>query len=438
MTSYSWTGPNGFSSSLQNPSIFVATSLDAGTYYLTVANAGCTSDPASTVVDVNPKPTADAGPDEQILCGTGSVSIGGSPTASGGTSPYTYAWTPAAGLDNTTIANPAASAAGTYNVTITDANGCQDTDSVTVTVTGGPTANAGVDTGFCAGGNVVLSGSASGGTSPYTYDWAGPESHPNTQNPTVSAAGTYTLTVTDNNGCTDSDDVVVSQYSSPTADAGADAVIISGDTVVIGGTPTASGGTPLYTYSWTPTADLNNASFANPTASPTVNTTYTVTVTDSNGCTDSDDVTVTVIQDCCICGFVYRAGTTDPLVGWEVILEREINPWVQVGSTTTDANGKYCFCGLESGYYRVSEVVQPGWSQVSPLPNEFLVTLPGGCCDPQLGPFRSFQNQQDPAGSTVGWEVYPLDRLAVLAPWIALFAAIVGGMSYLVLRRRRA
>ena len=206
---------------------------------------------------------------------------------------------------------------------------------------------------------------------------------------------------------------------------------------MIGGTPTASGGTPLYTYSWMPTTGLDNASIANPTASPAVNTTYTVTVTDSKGCTDSDDVTVTVTEGCCICGFVYRTGTMEALAGWEVVLEKQTNPWVQVGSAITDANGKYCFCGLGSGYYRVSEVVQPNWNQVSPLPNEYLVTLPGGCCDPQSGPFLNFENEQGPAGPTVGWEASPIDKLAVLAPWIALFAVIVAGASLLVLRRRR-
>jgi len=431
MSSYEWSGPNGFNSSSQNTTILNATSLNAGTYYLTVTNGSCTSDPASTVVTVNSKPTADAGGDTGF-CAGGSVQLSGS--ATGGTPPYTYNWTGPESHPNTQ--NATVSTAGTYTLTVTDGNGCSDTDDVIVQQYSGPTADAGGDTGFCAGGSVQLSGSATGGTPSYSYDWTGPENHPNTQNPTVSTAGTYTLTVTDDNGCSDTDDVIVSQYLSPTADAGAAAVIISGDSVVIGGTPTASGGTPLYTYVWTPATGLNNATAANPTASPAVNTTYTVTVTDSNGCTDSDDVTVTVIQDCCICGFVYRAGTTEPLAGWEVILEKQTNPWVEIGSTITDANGKYCFCALGSGYYRVYEVVQPNWNQVSPLPNEYLVTLPGGCCDPQSGPFLNFQNDQ--AGPlTVGWEVSPIDKLAVLAPWIALFAAIVAVASLLVLRRRR-
>jgi len=432
MTSYNWTGPNGFNSTLQNPTIPNATSLNAGTYYLTVTNGGCTSDPASTIVTINASPTADAGVDTGFCAGS-SVQLSGS--ASGGTTPYTYDWTGPENHPNTQ--NPTVSMPGTYTLTVTGGNGCSDTDDVNVSQYSSPTANAGGDTGFCAGGSVQLSGSASGGTTPYTYDWTGPENHPNTQNPTVSTAGTYTLTVTGGNGCSDTDDVVVSQYSSPTADAGADAGITAGGSVVIGANQTASGGTLPYTYSWTPTTGLNDTGIANPTASPAANTTYTVTVTDYNGCTDSDDVTVTITQGCCICGFVYRAGTTEALAGWEVILEKHTSPWVKVGNTFTDANGKYCFCGLGTGYYRVSEVAKPGWNQVSPLPNQHLVTLPGGASDPVLGPFFNFQNEQgDPL--TVGWEASPIDKLAVLAPWIALFAVIVAGASLLVLRRHRA
>ena len=354
-----------------------------------------------------------------------------------------YSWTGPGGwtssLQNPSRTGATTAMAGTYTLTVTDSNGCTDDESTSVTVNAKPAATASSNSPVCEGSTIVLAGGPGGVTS---YSWTGPNGFSSSlQNPTIpsatsSNAGTYYLTVT-NGGCTsDPASTVVTVNPKPLADAGADAVIISGDSVVIGGTPTASGGTPTYTYSWTPISDLDNASFANPTASPAVNTTYTVTVTDSNGCTDSDDVTVTVIQDCCICGFVYRAGTTEPLVAWEVILEKETNPWVQNASAITDANGKYCFCGLGSGYYRVSEVVQPGWNQVSPLPNEFLVTLPGGCCDPQSGPFLDFHNQQ--GGSfTVGWEASPVDKLAVLGPWIVLFSVIVAGASLLVVRRRR-
>jgi hypothetical protein len=103
------------------------------------------------------------------------------------------------------------------------------------------------------------------------------------------------VTVTDDNGCTDTDCTVVTVNPSTTADAGADQEVCEGGSVEIGGSPTASGGTSPYTYSWSPTTGLDDHTIANPTASPASTTTYCVTVTDDNGCTDTDCTVVTVI-----------------------------------------------------------------------------------------------------------------------------------------------
>jgi len=78
------------------------------------------------------------------------------------------------------------------------------------------------------------------------------------------------------------------------ADAGTDKGIGAGGSVQIGGSPTASGGTPQYTYEWNPPTDLNSTTVPNPIASPSTNTTYTVTVTDDNGCIASDNMMVTI------------------------------------------------------------------------------------------------------------------------------------------------
>jgi hypothetical protein len=82
--------------------------------------------------------------------------------------------------------------------------------------------------------------------------------------------------------------------SPPTADAGADQTICPSASVQLGGNPTGSGGTGTFTYSWTPTNGLSDATDANPTATLNSTTTYTVTVTDANGCTATDEVTVPV------------------------------------------------------------------------------------------------------------------------------------------------
>ncbi|MFO7712578.1 MAG: DUF11 domain-containing protein [Dehalococcoidia bacterium] len=144
---------------------------------------------------------------------------------------------------------------------------------------------------------------------------------------------------------------------------------------------------------------------------------------------------VVVVQPMLVCGFVYEYGTMQPLEGWGVILEKRGSPWVYVESTFTDENGKYCFWLSEFGEYRISEVVQPGWTQVSPLPNEYIVTVPGVASDPEDGPFFNFENEQSQV--TVGWESSPTDKIAVLAPWLslALFMMTVGGIC---IRRRYA
>ncbi len=100
------------------------------TFTVSASANGCASTTSATsLLYINPNPTANAGVDQQI-CAAASTTIGGSPTASGGTPGYTYLWT--AGVSNTAIANPTAPA-GTYTVTVTDSKTCQASDAVTIT-----------------------------------------------------------------------------------------------------------------------------------------------------------------------------------------------------------------------------------------------------------------------------------------------------------------
>lgn len=159
------------------------------------------------------------------------------------------------------------------------------------------TTNAGADDTICSGSCTTLSGSASGGIPPYTYSWSpdnGSLSDTSDTNPTAcpDTTTTYTLTVEDANGCTDTDQVVVTVNPTPVANAGSDTEISSGTCTILNGS--ALGGPPPYIYSWSPATGLDHPDSPTPEACPQATTIYTLTVTDDNGCTDDDQVVVTV------------------------------------------------------------------------------------------------------------------------------------------------
>ena len=263
------------------------------TYTVTVTHPnGCTAADQVTIT-VNPTPLTDAGSDQSICIGQ-STTIGGSPTGPAGS---TFSWTPAATLNNASIANPIATpvVTTTYTVTVTDGNGCTDTDQITVTVNPLPTVDAGSDQTICAGETATLGGSPTGPPlANYVWDNAATLNNPNAANPlaTPTTTTTYNVTVTDINGCTNTDQVVITVDPLPNVDAGPDIVICNLQSTIIGGSPTSS--TPAATFAWDNAGSLNSANIANPTANPTITTTYTVTVTHPNGCTNTDQMTLTI------------------------------------------------------------------------------------------------------------------------------------------------
>ncbi|MBS1657826.1 MAG: T9SS type A sorting domain-containing protein, partial [Bacteroidetes bacterium] len=279
---YSWSGPNSFTSSLQNPSINNVTNAVAGTYAVTVTNSAGCSTSASTTISVNTLPSVSATGGD--VCTGSTLNL----TASGGTS---YSWNGPNGFtsssQNPSISNVTSAASGTYTVTATNSAGCSSTVTVSVTVKSLPTAVA-------TGGNVctgsTLNLSASGGTS---YTWIGPNGFTSTlQNPSISnvnssASGTYTLTAT-NNGCSATTTATVSVNANPTASA-AGGTICAGSTLNL----TASGGS---SYSWAGpngfTSALQNPSISNATTAASGN--YTVTVINAAGCTNSASASATV------------------------------------------------------------------------------------------------------------------------------------------------
>ncbi|GMU23395.1 MAG: hypothetical protein AMXMBFR13_34730 [Phycisphaerae bacterium] len=244
-----------------------------------------------------------AGPDKIVSPG-GRAQLEGA--ASGGATPYTYAWTsepvqtPVPGLDDPTKAQPMASPTTTmtYRLTVTDAAGKVGSDFVKVTVTTVITVKAGADRTISLGDSVQLSGSVTGGQPPYTVLWTPAEGLSATNifipvaSPNVTTA--YTLKVTDALDKYATDTVTVTVTNPFSISAGADRTIDAGANTVLN--VDINGGSPPYQILWTPAIGLSSTTVANPVASPAVSTTYTVTVEDANGRRVTDSVLVTVLS----------------------------------------------------------------------------------------------------------------------------------------------
>ncbi len=168
-------------------------------------------------------------------------------------------------------------------------------DTIEIVLNLPPVAEAGSSFGLCQGASAVIGGTpaGSGGTGSLSYSWspAAGLSSATDPNPTATPAvsTTYILTVTDSVGCSATDSSSITVNDVPIVDAGAPQTIPCGTTTSLAGT--ASGNGP-FTYLWTPNSTLSDSTIANPIASPGGPTTYTLTVSDANGCSSSDTVTI--------------------------------------------------------------------------------------------------------------------------------------------------
>lgn len=200
---YAWTGPNGFTSSDQNPTRSGATLADAGSYSVTVTVNGCTSAAGTTNVVVNATPATPTASNGGAYCELSTIQLN-TPTVAGAT----YAWTGPGGFtssdQNPTRANATVAMGGIYSVTVT-VNSCTSAPgSTTVVVNATPATPTASNSGpYCELGTISLSTPTVAGA---TYAWSGPDGFTSTQqNPTISGAtlakaGVYSVTVT-TNGC---------------------------------------------------------------------------------------------------------------------------------------------------------------------------------------------------------------------------------------------
>ena len=255
----------------------------AGNYNvtLTITSEGCTQSSA-VLVTINPTPIFTLGPD-QAICDGDSYQMNPVGLVGG----ETVAWSPAAGLTNAGIPNPVATptVTTTYSLNVSSA-GCTSSDDITITFNPLPPADAGPDQSICDGEVTLMA--ASGGTQ---YAWSPITDLANPASPTTQASPlmvtNYTVTVTDANGCVNTDNMTITVDPLPAVNAGVDDSMCNGQNVQLD----ASG---AVNYSWSPIAGLNNPISATPTFNGNATTTFTVTGTDINGCQNTDDVTVTV------------------------------------------------------------------------------------------------------------------------------------------------
>ncbi len=270
-TSYSWNTGQTDSSITVSPAV--------NTSYTVIGNIGTCTDTTTITVNVHPLPSAYAGTDTTVCSGT-TVTL----TATGGGS---YSWSNGS---NSASQQVTPTISTTYTVTVTSMFGCEASDDIIITVVQTPTANAGSNQNICYGETVQLN--ATGGS---TYQWNSSStlSDENIYNPVASplVTTTYYLTVSNGN-CFDTDSITITVNDLPQVDAGLDTTIYIGESIQLNAT--ASSG--VVNYEWSPQAYLSEALIANPIASPQTTITYTVTVTDINGCENSDNITITAIE----------------------------------------------------------------------------------------------------------------------------------------------
>ncbi len=308
-----------WSTSATQPSITVS---NQGNYSVTVTDAnGCSASAARSVAQV-PLPTPQ-------INGLLSICQGQSTMLSAGGGNFTgFAWTGGSTTNQITV-----SSGGVYSLTVTDANGCSASTSVTVTVNALPVFSIEGTPAFCAGASTSLSAPA-GFTA---YAWSNASSNSIIA---VNAPGSYSVTVTDANGCSSSQSINVVQNANP-------APSISGVLQICpGGSTTLNAGGNAVSYQW-----------SNGQTTPSINVSaagsYSLTITDANGCTGSTATTITqvpqlqpvisgVLYFCAGTSTVLDAGTGYATYRWSNNLNSQqltVSTPGTYGLTVTDANG---------------------------------------------------------------------------------------------------
>ncbi|WP_460941226.1 Ig-like domain-containing protein, partial [Spirosoma humi] len=284
---FSWKGPNGYSSTQQNPIIVSAQAFHAGSYTVVVTDANGCSATATTPLALSvincpvpcPTPLAINLVVTAAQCGSATGQITATP--SNGLAPYQYVWSN--GQSGQTLSGLMA---GVYSVTITDANGCTGVSgSINLPGSQAPVVSlVSVSPAACGQATGAISVSASGGLPPYAYQWSNGLSGSSVSG---LSTGVYTVSVSDGSGCASTLSVSVpgsSNLSLVTSSAPAACGQSSGSAGVV-----VSGGTAPYSYSWSTGASTASVSGL-------VSGAYSVTVSDAGGCVSTTVVNVNSVS----------------------------------------------------------------------------------------------------------------------------------------------
>ncbi len=255
-----WIGPGITAGGLFTPS-----TAGVGMHQIIYTIPGSCGDADTVQVTVLQAPTVNLGPDTTI-CDGDILQLDAGAGYTG------YAWLPSGSTQTINVTT-----SGTYSVTVTDANTCQGSDEIVVTVVTSYDATILTTGPFCSNGSSVqFNAQDAGGT------WSGTGiSSGGLFNPVVAGPGVHQIIYTITGSCGDADTVQVTVHPAPVIDLGPDQTVCEGDLV------TLDAGSGYSNYSWTPSG-------SNQTLDVTTSGTYSVTVTDSNGCQGSDDVVINV------------------------------------------------------------------------------------------------------------------------------------------------
>ncbi|MCC6463540.1 MAG: T9SS type A sorting domain-containing protein [Saprospiraceae bacterium] len=295
---YLWTGPNGFTSAEQNPSV-----ASTGEYSLQVTSTanGCTSVATTTVDQNTTAPTSSAATPGNLNCQNAELQLSGSGSSEGAN--FSYAWTTTNGniVMGANTLSPTVNAVGEYTLLVSNTeNGCSSSVATTVaqSVAVEAAVNSQTNVSCNGGANGTAAVTPAGGNATYAFVWSNGET---TQSISNLAAGTYGVTVTDGENCSAATAVTISEPAILAANASATSQTAAG---VNDGTATASpaGGTSGYTYLW----DNNETT---QTISGLAPGTYMVVVTDANGCSVTQNVTVNAF-DCALTGGISGTNVT--------------------------------------------------------------------------------------------------------------------------------